>query len=217
MAENKPLRVHQLVGFYYLLHCTLSLSTHRHFRPLLNVERLKFGRVLELRGAADEVEEVKLNYSLREMQRATVEELIARVNPDNATACGPWKTLFFDSHWRDVLTMVLKPSDLQLHGVVICQHLDERRDNLPYFPAVYFVDLENVNITRLADCVNEDRIESHYFYASGPVAIEKWEDLGQILIPELLDSRVKAMTEIFVDFISLGSTYSAPVFMLFRC
>ena len=168
---------------------------HKSFRRKLS---------LRLRGGAETVEEGKLTYSLRDLQKAALEELIARVIPDNATACGPWKTLLFDDHWRDVFTMAIKPSELRLHGVVCHQTLEEPMEELPEFPAAYFINCEETNVTLLADDVNADRFESIYLYASGPTPMDKWDGFLARVDPELFVSRVRTVSDIFADFICRG-------------
>jgi hypothetical protein len=165
---------------------------------------------LRLRGAGDSAEEGKLTYSLINMQKMALGELIGRVIPDNETACGPWKTLLFDHHWRDVFTMALKPSELQFYGVVNYQLIEESREDLPDFPAAYFLNCEETNATLLADIVNEDPCESHYFYASGPTPPNQWDGFCARVDPDLLFSRVRTISDIFADFISLGLALSAP-------
>jgi hypothetical protein len=170
----------------------------------VSIPRARLKNMLRLRGAAENVDEGKLTYSIKDMQKGALEELIARAIPDNVTVCGPWKTLFFDEHWRDVFTMALKPSELHLHGVICYQLLDQPKDDLPEYPAVFFVNTEHTNISLLASDMNKDLFESVYMYSSGPTALEQWDDFCTRVDPELFISRVRTVSDVFADFISLG-------------
>ena len=198
---------HYLRGMFHVivLYFLLEFICGNPARKVVYIHRLKAIRNLRLRGAGDDVDEAKLTYSLRDMQRGALEELIARAVPDNVTVCGPWKTLFFDRHWRDIFVCALKPSELHLHGVLCHQLLDQPKDDLPEYPAVYFFNSEHTNVSILAKDINEDRFESIYLYTSGPTALEMWNDFCAHVDPELFVSRVRTVSDIFADYISLGN------------
>ena len=77
-------------------------------------------RVVGLRGGLGDGGEVAglLPYSLVDCQRAGIDEVMSRARnyyDDGDGSGGPWRAVVYDAHWRDVLSMAIRPSDLRFH------------------------------------------------------------------------------------------------------
>jgi hypothetical protein len=52
-------------------------------------------------------------YSLVDCQRACLDEILAEAREEeDDEEEGPWRAVLYDDHWRDVLSMAIRPTDL---------------------------------------------------------------------------------------------------------
>ncbi|PVU94944.1 hypothetical protein BB561_002148 [Smittium simulii] len=62
-----------------------------------------------------------------------------------------WKILIFDEYCRDIVSTLLKVSDLRENGITVHMLLDSPRSKLADVPAVYFVQPTSKNIQQICE------------------------------------------------------------------
>ncbi len=158
-------------------------------------------------------------YILAHEQRKSFDELFARVLPcegEEEAKDLPFKVLVYDSHWRDVMSMCIKPSELVLHGVFHKEHLGERnKTSVPYLPAAYFLRSTKACMDLAAEDVEDELYGSYYVHVGGHTTMDHWKPLMEGVSEEVGKLRVKSATDIFVDFISLGGCEIYVFFSMF--
>eukprot|EP00960_Hanusia_phi_P030521 748674-Hanusia_phi.AAC.1 len=91
----------------------------------------------------DTLDSLPLPQSLINKQASVFEQVLARVRPWNQSSkIGALRIIEYDEHWRDILSMAIRPFDLALHGVVKHQHINEIDDNFD-IPVMMFCRLNN--------------------------------------------------------------------------
>ncbi|KAJ2743044.1 Vesicle trafficking between the ER and Golgi [Coemansia sp. BCRC 34301] len=73
-----------------------------------------------------------------------------------------WKVLVFDSFCRDIVSTILRVSDLRDNGITVHMLLEAQRTPIPDVPAVYFVQPKPENIKRIAEDLARDLYDLYY-------------------------------------------------------
>ncbi|KAA8910661.1 hypothetical protein TRICI_004080 [Trichomonascus ciferrii] len=90
-----------------------------------------------------------------------------------------WKVLVFDSFGRDLISSVLRVSDLFKNGVTVHMLLNADRYPIPDVPAVYFVSPTAENVKIIAKDLANGLYESAYLNFISPLPRDLLEDLAQ--------------------------------------
>lgn len=73
-----------------------------------------------------------------------------------------WKVLFYDERGFEILTTVMKLSELIEHGVTFHANLSKKRDPIPGVSAIYFVEETKETLDRIAEDCNRRLYSSVY-------------------------------------------------------
>eukprot|EP01121_Diplochlamys_sp_Union-15-3_P021348 TRINITY_DN8621_c0_g1_i2.p1 TRINITY_DN8621_c0_g1~~TRINITY_DN8621_c0_g1_i2.p1 ORF type:complete len:505 (-),score=66.35 TRINITY_DN8621_c0_g1_i2:5-1519(-) len=151
-------------------------------------------------------EEVKLNqFSVREKQTQCILRMLGLNNPVDAEGYWKdvWKILIFDAHCRDILTVLLKVSDLRKSGVTLHMMLSSPRQPIPDVPAIYFVMPTKENVKRICeDCNNQLYDQIHLNFASS-ISRPLLEEIATATLESDTVSRIAKVYDQYTNFISL--------------
>lgn len=91
--------------------------------------------------------------SVRDRQRAALEEMLGACGGGAGDGEEVWKVLVYDAAAREIIAPLLRVADLRKMGVTLHMMLHANRQPIPDVPAVYFVAPTAENVRRVcADC-----------------------------------------------------------------
>jgi len=166
---------------------------------------------LRLRGGSGQGEAVQvqgvhassLPYSLVKKQASVLEQVLSRVKPYNSSMkIGALRMIEYDEHWRDVLSMAIRPFDLMLHGVVNHQHINEGEGSLDV-PVMMFCRLNNHTAKAIMQSFLRNQYTSYYLHLSGPHNPSRVHDIFKEFPEDALKATLSSCITLPIDFISL--------------
>lgn len=90
--------------------------------------------------------------SLRAKQTAALLHMLdLGSDAESARWRAPWKILVFDEHCRDIMSPLLKVSDLRKHGITLHLLLGADREVIRDAPAIYFIQPSQENVDHFGD------------------------------------------------------------------
>lgn len=110
-----------------------------------------------------------------------------------------WKVLVFDSFGRDLISSVLRVSDLFKNGVTVHMLLNTDRYPIPDVPAVYFVSPTAENVKIIAKDLANGLYESAYLNFISPLPRDLLEDLAQQTV--YTSSQISQVYDQYLNFI----------------
>jgi len=142
-------------------------------------------------------------YSLINKQASVFEQVLARVRPWNQSSkIGALRIIEYDEHWRDILSMAIRPFDLALHGVVKHQHINEIDDNFD-IPVMMFCRLNNHTVQAIVQSFLRKQYPAYYIHISGPHNPSRVHELFKNFPDEFLQKFLRSCLTLPSDFIAL--------------
>ena len=127
-----------------------------------------------------------------------------------------WKILVFDSHTQDIISPILKVSQLRNEGVTVFRSLSsiDESCSIPEVPVVFFVEATQENIKQICRILHEEIFEKVFINWSGYVTKGNLEYLVENCVQEpICYDRICQVYDMFCDFTCLNDnlfTISAP-------
>ncbi|ORY83815.1 Sec1-like protein [Protomyces lactucae-debilis] len=117
--------------------------------------------------------------SLRDRQIACIKRMLALDAADaQQVTPGVWKVLVFDALGQDVISSVLRVSDLREAGVTVHMQLKADRQPIGDVPAVYFVEPTQENVDRIVADLAKGLYEAAFLNFSSSISRPLLEDLA---------------------------------------
>lgn len=144
--------------------------------------------------------------TLRSAQINALERMLRFNNDPDAAGSGEnsgtgtvtWKVLVFDTVGRDIISSVLRISDLFKSGVTLHVLLDAKRHPIPDVPAIYFVEPTAQNIDIIGRDVASGLYSSWSLNFTRPLSRELLEDLAAKTLNT--SARINQVYEQFLQF-----------------
>lgn len=139
--------------------------------------------------------------NLNQEKEEADEESSSEVATTNGTSNNNsiWKVLVFDSFGRDLVSSVLRVSDLFKNGVTVHMLLNSDRYPIPDVPAIYFVSPTSENVKLIAKDLAAGLYESSYINFISPMSRELLEDLAQQTV--YTSNQINQVYDQYLDFI----------------
>ncbi|KAG0227413.1 Vesicle trafficking between the ER and Golgi [Actinomortierella wolfii] len=148
--------------------------------------------------------------TLREQQIAAIVAMLnlnkkpEPASGDQVIAMGSnteWKVLIFDNFGRDVISSVLRVSDLRENGVTVHMQLKSDRQPIPDVPAVYFVEPTSDNIRRISEDLSNHLYDSYYINFSSAIPRPLMEELAASTIPSGTSDHIQQVYDQYLNFL----------------
>ncbi|RUS21057.1 Sec1-like protein [Endogone sp. FLAS-F59071] len=147
-----------------------------------------------------QVEAIVAMLNLNQKPEATVSsssETLAPVASDEPV----WKILIFDQFCQDIISSVLRVSDLRENGVTVHMQLQNDRSPIGDVPAVYFVEPTSDNIEKICKDLNRNLYESYYINFSSAIPRPLLEQFAATTISNDISSLISQVYDQYLQFI----------------
>ncbi|KAI4292861.1 sec1 family domain-containing protein 1 [Pancytospora philotis] len=115
----------------------------------------------------------------------------------------PFKILLIDPATRDILSAVLKVSDLRECGVTVHLLVAAPRAQARDVPALYFVSEQTLREGLLASDFQRDLYAAYYINAAGSIPRAVLEQLAQDASEQRIAKKVRGVADMFISFVAL--------------
>ncbi|OBZ87945.1 Protein sly1 [Choanephora cucurbitarum] len=112
-----------------------------------------------------------------------------------------WKVLVFDKFGQDIISSIMRVSDLREHGVTVHMLLSQDRSPLPDVPAIYFVEPTLENIKKICEDLNRNLYDAYYINFCSTVPRPILEELATQTIADNTSDRVNQVYDQYLNFI----------------
>ncbi|PVU84626.1 hypothetical protein BB559_007509 [Furculomyces boomerangus] len=112
-----------------------------------------------------------------------------------------WKALIFDSFCRDIVSTVLKVSDLRENGVTVHMMLDSPRSKISDAPAIYFVQPTSENIQKITDDMINDLYDLYYLNFSSSIPRNLVEELAVSTVASKTSHQISQVYDKYINYI----------------
>ncbi|GJP59600.1 hypothetical protein CLOP_g12885 [Closterium sp. NIES-67] len=148
--------------------------------------------------------------SLRQKQIDTIIRMLNLNSPVTVTMGGPstsdgdvYKVLLLDKYSRDLISPLLKVSDLRKHGITLHLMVDADRQPIPDVPAVYFVQATPGNIQRVIQDATRGTYDKMHLNFTASVPRLLLEDLAAGTLKANALHRVARVFDQYSEFVCL--------------
>ncbi|KAI7897523.1 Sec1-like protein [Cokeromyces recurvatus] len=143
--------------------------------------------------------------SLRSAQYAAIVNMLNLNSPLNQTENNPenivWKVLIFDKLGQNVISSIMRVSDLRENGVTVHMLLSQDRSPLPDVPAVYFVEPTLENVKKICEDLNRNLYDSYYINFCSTVPRPILEEFATKTIADNTSDMVTQVYDQYLNFI----------------
>ncbi|KAI5293323.1 Vesicle trafficking between the ER and Golgi [Ascosphaera acerosa] len=112
-----------------------------------------------------------------------------------------WKVLVFDDMGRDIISSVLRVSDLRNWGVTIHLNLSSTRYAIPDVPVLYLVEPTLANIKRIADDLSRDLYSPAYVNFLSSVPRPLLEEFAAVVASTGTSDKIAQVYDQYLNFI----------------
>ncbi|KAI8377346.1 Sec1-like protein [Blakeslea trispora] len=112
-----------------------------------------------------------------------------------------WKVLIFDKFGQDIISSIMRVSDLREHGVTVHMLLSQDRSPLPDVPAIYFVEPTLENVNRICQDLNRNLYDAYYINFCSTVPRPVLEDFATRTITDNTSDMVNQVYDQYLNFI----------------
>jgi hypothetical protein len=114
-----------------------------------------------------------------------------------------WKVLVLDTFCMDVLSPLLTVADLRKLGVTLHMNINDKREEVPDVPAVYFVMPSMENIRRIGEDLKAPLYKHVYINFASMVSRSQLESLAVLAVENSATTLIKKVLDQYMNFVAL--------------
>ncbi|XP_068659257.1 SEC1 family transport protein SLY1-like [Aristolochia californica] len=147
--------------------------------------------------------------NLRQKQTGCVIRMLNLNQTPNATtgtsnsSAEVYKVLILDKFCRDVLSPLIHVKDLRKHGITLYFLIEKERQTIPDVPAIYFVQPNSANISRIVSDASRSLYDIFHLNFSTSIPRPLLENLATDLLNSESVNRVGKIYDQYLEFITL--------------
>ncbi|OMJ27639.1 Protein sly1, partial [Smittium culicis] len=112
-----------------------------------------------------------------------------------------WKILVLDEFCRDIISTLLKVSDLRENGITVHMMLDSPRSRIPDVPAIYLVQPTSKNVQKICEDMLHDLYDMYYLNWASSISRLLMEELAVSTVASKTSHQISQIYDKYIDFI----------------
>ncbi|KAI9204158.1 Sec1-like protein [Polychytrium aggregatum] len=126
-------------------------------------------------------------------------------SPGIAATDPVWKVLIYDQLGQDIISPLIKVSDLRENGVTVHMPLFSDRQPIPDVPAIYFLQPTEENVRRLGEDFAKHLYEYYYINFSSSLPRPLLEELAQAAVNANVAPQISQVYDQYLNYVCLES------------
>ncbi|KAI8799877.1 Sec1-like protein [Cladochytrium replicatum] len=125
-------------------------------------------------------------------------------DPSSVAVSEPiWKVLIFDHSAQEIISPLVKVSDLREQGVTVHMPLNAERHPIPDVPALYFFEPTIENIHRLGDDLAKKLYDTYHINFTNAISRPLLEELAGVALSSNATSQIGQVFDQYLNYVSL--------------
>ncbi|OLY80127.1 Protein sly1 [Smittium mucronatum] len=112
-----------------------------------------------------------------------------------------WKVLVLDDFCRDIISTLLKVSDLRENGITVHMMLNSPRSRIPDVPAIYLVQPTSENVQKICEDMVNDLYDLYYLNWASSISRILMEELAVSTVASKTSHQISQIYDKYIDFI----------------
>lgn len=113
-----------------------------------------------------------------------------------------WKVLLFDKSGRDIISSILRVSDLRSAGITIHLSVNSTRHSIPDVPAIYFIEPTPQNLQILVDDLTKGLYAPVYINFTSSIPRQLLEDFATQVATAGVSSKIAQLYDQYINFVT---------------